>query len=115
MTKFLIYVVTLGLVAQAFIGLLFFVSSIREKERRASFFAGLQFLGMVGLLILFCFLAWIRLFDRGIGLALLVAGIVFAAFVSFLLIRKTPPNKRALKGSKGFITEARLRAVHIIL
>ncbi|MBW1801006.1 MAG: hypothetical protein JRJ85_09785 [Deltaproteobacteria bacterium] len=42
----LIFIGAVGLAIQAFIGLAFFLSCIREKESRATIFALLQFLGM---------------------------------------------------------------------
>ncbi|MBW1775376.1 MAG: hypothetical protein JRJ82_21225, partial [Deltaproteobacteria bacterium] len=42
----LVLIGALGLAVQAYIGLAFFISSIWEKERRATFFGLLQFLGM---------------------------------------------------------------------
>ena len=44
MTNLLGYIVILGLAAQAVIGLAFMISSIWEKEERASIFGGIQFL-----------------------------------------------------------------------
>ena len=55
MTDFLGYIAILGLTVQALIGLAFLISSLWEKEKRASIFAGIQFSGMLGLLILFIF------------------------------------------------------------
>jgi hypothetical protein len=45
MTNLLGYLVILGLAAQTVIGLAFLISSIWEKEERASKFGGIQFLG----------------------------------------------------------------------
>ena len=55
MTNLLGYIVILGLAAQAVIGLAFLISSIWEKEERASIFGGIQFIGMLGVLILFIY------------------------------------------------------------
>ena len=49
MLDFLSLVVTLGLLVQAAIGLSYVISSIWEKERRATLFAAVQFIGMLGL------------------------------------------------------------------
>ena len=54
MVELLTWLVALGLFVQAAIGLSYLISSVWEKEKRASFFAAIQFAGMVGLLILFC-------------------------------------------------------------
>ncbi len=92
-----------GLVIQAVIGLSFFVSCIWEKERRASVFAGLQFLGMCGLLILYLLLIWIGFFRSTLGLALLIAGYLLTLSGAVVLLRRTAPNPKALQGSKGLI------------
>ena len=92
-----------GLVIQAVIGLSFFVSCIWEKERRASVFAGLQFLGMCGLLILYLLLIWIGFFRSTLGLALLIAGYLLTLLGAVVLLRRTAPNPKALQGSKGLI------------
>ena len=104
MADFLSFLVLIGLIGQAVIGLGYLISSIWEKEKRASFFAGLQFLGMAGVLILFVFW-WASGFlatSAGIGIVvcLLVGGVVAAV----LFIRKTPANQKALEGAKGLIT-----------
>jgi hypothetical protein len=93
----------LGLFVQAFICLSFFVSSIGENERRASVFAGLQFLGMLALLLVFLLSASRGFFHTGFGLFSLAALYVLSGAAAFLLLRKTGPNPRALEGSKGRI------------
>jgi len=92
-----------GLVVQAVVGLSFFVSCIWEKERRASVFAGLQFLGMCALLVIYLLLIWIGFFRTTLGLAILIAGYVFAVSAAIVLLRRTAPNPRALQGAKGLI------------
>lgn len=42
----LVMIAAVGLAVQALIGLSFFISSVREGEKRASVFAGFQFLGI---------------------------------------------------------------------
>jgi len=92
-----------GLIAQALIGLCFFISCIWEKEKRASVFAGLQFLGMFIVLIVYLYLIGIGFFKTNLGLALLIAMYIFASLAAFLLMKKTAPNPKALKGTKGII------------
>ena len=53
----LVFIGALGLTAQAAIGLSFFISSIYEKERRATIFGFFQFLGMLAALVIFVMLA----------------------------------------------------------
>ena len=104
MVDFLSSLVLIGLIGQALVGLGYLISSIWEQEKRASFFAGLQFLGMAGALILFIswwasgFLATAS--GIGVVICLLVGGVA----VGVLLIRKTPANQKALEGAKGLIT-----------
>ncbi len=93
-----------GLIAQALIGLSYFVSSIVEKEKRAGVFAGLQFLVMIAVLIAYLALVLSGFFETKIGLGVLIAGYIVALLAAFLLLRRTAPNQKALKGTKGLIT-----------
>jgi reductive dehalogenase len=103
MVTFLVAIAGLILVAQAIIALSFFISCLREKERRASFFAGFQLLGMILLLGLFFYLHRIGFFHTGSGIALLVAGLLLGGALTFFFGRRTPPNPKALQGTKGLI------------
>ena len=95
-------IILLGI--QAVIGLSFFVSSIYERERRATFFGLGQFAGMLILLLFFIVLAKIEFFDTAMGMAFLFLGYMVAGTAAFLLVRRTPANPSALKGSLGYIT-----------
>jgi hypothetical protein len=53
MIHLLSLLVTIALGAQAAVGLSYLISSIAEKEKRASIFGGIQLIGMLGLLALF--------------------------------------------------------------
>ena len=97
------YIVIFGLAVQAFIGLSFFISSIWEKEERATFFGGIQFLGMLGLLIVFIYWQASGFFGSGIGLFILSISFIAGILGIFLCVRQTPVNQRALKGTKGLI------------
>jgi reductive dehalogenase len=99
----LLVIGAVGLVVQALIGLSFFVSCIWEKEQRASIFAGLQFLGMCALLLVYLLLIWIGFFRSTLGLALLIAGYLLTLSGAVVLLRRTAPNPKALQGSKGLI------------
>ena len=68
MVSLLIFIAALGLIVKAFIGLGYFISCILEKEKRATVFAGLQFLGMVALVAVFFFLAGIGFFRPNLAL-----------------------------------------------
>lgn len=91
------------LIFQAAIGLSFLISCVWEKERRASFFATVQFLGMLGLVVLILYLKAIDFFGTGTGLSFLIAGLVGAGGAVFFLLRKTAPNQKALQGTRGCI------------
>jgi len=99
----LLFLGAVGLAAQAFIGLSFFISCIWEKERRATVFALLQFLGMAGVLVAYLFLIWIGFFRTTLGLVILIAVYIFAVSAAIVLLRRTAPNPLALKGARGMI------------
>ena len=103
MTTFLICLAVLALSAQAFIGLGFLVSSIREREKRASFFAALQFAGMLLALAVFILIAKSGFFRTSGGGFLLIAGTLLSAVAVYFLIRRTEPDQKALQGAKGHI------------
>lgn len=99
----LILLAVLGLAVQAFIGLSFLISSVWEKERRATVFAAVQFSGMTALLILFLLLVGHGFFRIPSGMTLLIAGYIILVFAAILLVRRTAPNQRALQGADGYI------------
>jgi reductive dehalogenase len=103
MVAFLVVLAALGLVVQAVIGLSYFLSSLWEKERRASLFGGLQFLGMLGVLVAFLLPARAHFFSTGLGLALLLCGYVIAGLAAFFFMKKSGANANALKGTRGLI------------
>jgi reductive dehalogenase len=88
---------------QTFIALSYFISCLWERERRASLFAGLQFSGTVLVLMLFLYLTSIDLFQTAYGSALLAAALIGAALLFFYLARRSPPNPKALEGTKGHL------------
>jgi reductive dehalogenase len=96
-------IVTVVLIIQSCIGLSFFISCIWEKEKRASLFAGLQFLGMLAFLLFFLHLVRIGIFEGETARIVLIGGVILGALAVFLLLRKTAPNRKALEGSKGLI------------
>ena len=103
MLTVLIFVAGLMLMIQAALGLSFLVSSISEKEERASTLAGLQLAAMLALVIVFFVLLWAGFFETGFGIALLVGGIAAAAAAAFLLMRRSGANPGALEGTRGLI------------
>ena len=92
-----------ALIVQAFIGLSFFVSSVWEREPKATIFSLIQFLGMSGLVAFFFYLLNVGLFETTIGIFILWLAIVSGALCLFFLIKKSPPNKKALQGTEGLI------------
>ena len=103
MTITLLIIVGIALILQALIGLSFFISSIWEREIRASVFGGLQFAGMALLVIVFFVLYSSDFFETGQRVLILVILIIGWAAGTFLLIRKSAPNLQALKGTRGLI------------
>ena len=99
----LVFIGAVGLAGQAVIGLSFLISCIWEKEKRATFFAALQFIGMTALLLIFLLLAWIGFFRTTPGVVLLIAGYVLVCLAAIFMLRRTEPNQRALQGTKGYI------------
>jgi reductive dehalogenase len=103
MIPILIFLGSVALGVQAFVGLAFFISCIWEREKRATVFAGIQFIGMLALLILFLVLAFHGFFNQGFGLVLLILGYGFTGAAAFFLLRRTGANPKALEGTKGRI------------
>jgi len=103
MKEVLTIIAGLVLAAQAVIALSFFISCLWEKEKRASFFSGLQLACMLLLLFLFLYLASNGFFQSTLGAVLLALAILMAAAAFLLLARRSPANLKALKGTKGSI------------
>ncbi|MBC8463995.1 MAG: reductive dehalogenase [Deltaproteobacteria bacterium] len=103
MINIFILIVGIGLCLQALIGLSFFVSSIREKEHRASVFGGLQFLGMLGLVILFFLMQSAGFFNTFAGVVILICLLIIGVFMALILAKKTAANPKALAGTGGLI------------
>ncbi len=101
--QILILLLALGLAVQACIGLWFFLSCIWEKEPRATVFASLQFLGMLGLLIFFLLLSWIGFFNTDAGFAILVGATLLAVLCALMALVKMGKNPKALLGTKGLM------------
>lgn len=97
----LIFFAAAVLILQAGVGLSFLISSIWERERRASIFAGLQLLGMLALLIAFLALAKAGFFESAPGIALLIIGYLIGVFAALVFLPPFGKNPRALEGTKG--------------
>jgi hypothetical protein len=99
----LLFISGLALTIQAFVGLSFFISCIWEKEKRASVFAGLQFLGMLALVVVFFLLRGMGFFETAVGIVVMILVLLVGALAAFVLGRKTPANPKALEGTKGLM------------
>ena len=103
MVNILIIILGLALCVQAFIGLSFFISSIWEKERRASIFGGLQFLGMLVLVVLFFVGNSFDFFDNGVGFWIMVGALIIGVIACLMLFLRIGTNPKAMEGTKGLI------------
>jgi hypothetical protein len=103
MIKLLGYIVILGLAVQAFIGFAFLISSVWEKEKQATIFGGIQFLGMLGLLILFIYWQAGGFYATGVGSFVLIMSFIAAVCGMVACVLRTPANQRALDGTRGLI------------
>ena len=103
MLSVLISIAALGLIGLALIGLSFLVSSVREREAKATSFAALQSAAMLILVLVFFFLLWAGFFETAPGIILLMGGIAAGAVAGFLLLRRSGANPRALQGTRGLI------------
>jgi len=103
MVEILIFIDALALILLACIGLAFLISCIKEKEKRATFFAGLQFLGMVLLVIIFFSLKKALFFETIPGIVLLILGFFLGLLAIYFFARRTGANQKALEGTKGLI------------
>ena len=103
MMEIIFLLVLVGLIGQAAVGLSYLISSIRELEKRASIFAGIQFMAMAGLVLLF--INWWRtgFLYSGSGVGILICLISGGALAAIFFVKKTPTNSRALKGTRGAI------------
>ena len=99
----LIFVAALALIAQALIGLSFLLSSLWEREGKASTFAAAQSAAMLTLVLLFFLLLWAGFFETGVGVVVLIGGIAAGAIAAFLLLRRSGANPAALEGTRGLI------------
>lgn len=88
---------------QAAVGLMFLLSSVQEKEKRATLFAFFQFLLLLLPVFLIYFLNQRGFFDTTLGIGLLLLGLVAFGASVVTLARKRGVNEEALQGTKGQI------------
>ena len=103
MQNALFWIAAIAGIVQTFIALTYFVSSIWEKERRASMFGGLQFLAMSAMLILLFYLYSAGFFHTTAGVIVLILVIIFGAFAAVSLMMRLGADAKALKGTMGII------------
>jgi len=103
MVDIIILIGAFALGIQAVIGLSFLIACIREKEKRASFFAALQFMGMASILFIYLILERSGFLRTASGLVLVIVGYLIAGLVAFFMVRRTEPNQKALKGTEGYV------------
>jgi len=103
MVSILIFIFGLALCVQAFVGLTFLMSSIQENEKRATFMGGLQFMGMLVLVILFFILNGFEFFDSGAGFWIMVVLLIISVLGFLLFFSRIGVNQKALQGTRGFI------------
>ncbi len=103
MRSVLIFLGAAGLIGQAIIGFSYLVSSIREKEQRASVFGGLQFLAMLIAVILYFYLYSTGFFHTTPGIIILIIGLIIGAGAVIALIIPLGANATALEGTRGLI------------
>jgi reductive dehalogenase len=103
MQNALICLIGAGLIAQAIIGLSFFISSIWERERRAFVAGGLQFFIMLVIAVLFLYASALGFFHTALGSAILIAGFFIGIVVAFVFLHRIGVNTKALDGTGGLI------------
>ena len=103
MSTILIFIATLSLGIGTLICFTFFISCIREKERRAAAFGGLQLAVPLGLFGILLFLKGSGFFDTQNGMVMLGIGVIFIILTPLLLAIKTSRNIRALAGTRGLV------------
>ncbi len=104
MGTILFTIALIAAISQATIGLMFFISCIWEREKRATVFSGIQFALMSALVFFLIYLHVHGLFQTGFGVILMIIGLLLAGTVGFFLIRKSGLNSDALAGTKALIT-----------
>ncbi len=103
MISILFWIAAAASIFASFIGLSFLISCLWEKERRASIFAAVQFVPMLGLTVLLFCLESRGFFETTAGTTLLVLGLIPAAGVLVLLAIRLGSNPQALQGTRGLM------------
>jgi len=90
-------------ISLAVVGLSFWISCVREKETRAAVFGAVQFLIMLGMVILLFSLQAAGFFATGGGIFVLVTGLLLAFGLLAGLVWPVGSNPKALTGTAGLI------------
>lgn len=106
MIDFLVYLLGIILTAQAVLGLAFLISCIWEREKRATFFGGLQLLCMAGLVIIVFLLKADGFFETDTGNGFLIIGYIIVVLVALAMLLRLGVNPRAKEGTRGLIVSA---------
>ena len=103
MKTVLFWLVAIAGIAAAVIGFGFFVSSIWEKERRASIVGGLQLFGMLAALGLVFYLYHAGFFHTTSGGVVLFLVVTIGGFAIAALVVRLGTNTNALQGTNGLV------------
>lgn len=91
--------------ALAFLCGSFWYYSIVEGEKRASFWACIQFILLASVLLIFTSIQASSFFQSAPGTPLLIIGNICTFTILAFLTYKTEPNTRALQGSEGYVVD----------
>jgi reductive dehalogenase len=91
------------IITQALIGLSFLWSCILEREKRATVFAALQLILMLGVVLLILFLHSTGFFHTIPGIVLLISGLLISSIVLYMFLRKSGVNQTAFEGTNGLV------------
>lgn len=106
MTGALVFISGSAICLTALLGLWFFISSIQEKEKRATIFGAVQFIIMLVVVIAFFALNSVNFFDSGVGFNIMVGLLIIGGVGTFLFFGRIGGNPRALMGTNGYIVGA---------
>jgi reductive dehalogenase len=103
MNHLLFWIIAVGAIVHTLIALSYFVSSIWEKEKRASIFGGLQFLIVLAISILLFYFYGIGFFTTIPGLVILILVLIPSVLGAVLLMSSWGVNRKAQQGSRGLM------------
>ena len=104
MVNIIAVIASLIMLSITLFSLIFVISCINEKESRASFFAGIQFIVFGIIFIAIQYLRTTGFFDTGIGTIVLLVGFALIVIALLMLLLPIGASPKALKGTKELIT-----------